>query len=941
MSVFIICFSLYKTANSQVVVTVPVYPTDLDSCTLIFDASKGNAGLLNASPPIYAHTGVITNLSTSTSDWKYVLAGWSVNIPKARMTPLGNNLYSIKMLPSIRAFYGVPAGESILKMAFVFRNSDGSKTGREANGGDIFTNVYSTVTSVKINLPQNKNLFLSFQDPIPVDATSPLADTMKLFINGTLIKAVPGHEITDTLTADSFGHNWVKQWVKIMAKNDTAAAADSFCYTVIPSPAVAALPVGIADGINYVDSTHVILCLYAPQKSSCFAIGDFSNWDQDSLHYMFKTPDGSRFWIQLSNLTPRKEYIFQYLVNGTLRIGDPFADKVSDPNDQYIDPATYPDLIPYPTGKTTGIATVLQTAQKPYPWASATFTPPAIKDLVIYELLIRDFTSEHTYLSLIDTLNYLKNLGVNAVELMPVMEFEGNISWGYNPNYSFAVDKYYGPKNTLKQFVEAAHSKGMAVILDIVCNHHFGSSPLVQLYWDDQNQRPASNSPWFNPIPKHPYNVGYDFNHDSPDTKSYMLRLLKYWLREYHTDGYRFDMSKGFTQVNSYPDNVTLWGQYDQDRINILNTYADTVWSQNAVAYMILEHFADNSEEKVLANAGMMPWGNGNNNYNNASGGWTTGGSSDLGWGSYKNRGWSQPNLVWYMESHDEERQMYKDYSSGNSSKPPYNPKDTATALQRGALCANLFLTIPGPKMIWQFGELGYDYSINYPSGTSASRLDPKPIRWDYYTSWGRKYLYNVYRSLIELKKSLPVFSTSSFTMEATAQVKKITLTDPTMDALVLGNFDVISRDVSPNFTKTGTWYEFFTGDSLAVTDVAATLPFTPGEYRLYTTVRLPKPIFTGIENPTVASVPGCRIRVFPNPSNGPITFELLPENTIDIKLVVYDMSGRLAGTVFDGRLSQGVHDFVWEQGHSLKPGIYFYKLTTPGVSSGGKIIIL
>ncbi len=932
---------VFRPASGQVIVTIPLYPTDLDSCTVIFDASKGSAGLYNVSPPIYAHTGVITNLSTSPADWKYVIAAWSENIPKAKMTPLGNNLYSIKLLPSIRAFYGVPAGESILKLAFVFRNSDGSKTGKEANGGDIFANVYPTITSVKINLPQNKNLFLSAGDPIPVDATSPLANSMKLFLNGTLIKNISGHEITDTVIADNFGHNWTKYWVKVLAINDTAAAADSFCYTVIPSPSVAALPAGIKPGINYQDSTHAVLCLYAPGKNSCFAIGDFTNWEQDSIHYMFKTPDGNNFWVQLSNLVPRREYVFQYLVDGTIRIGDPFADKVSDPNDQYIDEATYPGLIPYPTGKTTGIATVLQTSQTPYPWSSSAFTPPAVTDLVIYELLIRDFTAAHTYLSLIDTLNYLKNLGINAIELMPVMEFEGNISWGYNPNYSFAVDKYYGPKNTLKQFVEAAHSKGMAVILDIVCNHHFGSSPLVQLYWDDQNQRPAANSPWFNPIPKHPYNVGMDFNHDLPATRSYMLRLVKYWLQEYHADGYRFDMSKGFTQVNSYPDNVTLWGQYDQNRINILNTYADTVWSVNPAAYMILEHFADNSEEKVLANAGLMPWGNGNNSYNNASGGWISGSSSDLNWGSYINRNWNQPNLVWYMESHDEERQMYKDYSAGNSSKPPYNPKDTATALQRGSLCATFFLSIPGPKMIWQFGELGYDYSINYPSGTSASRLDPKPVRWDYYTQWGRKYLYNVYRSLIELKKNLPVFRTSTFTMDALGPAKRIVLTDPSMDALVIGNFDVIDRNVIPNFTKTGMWYEYYKGDSLSVTDVAAPLAFTAGEYRLYTTVRLPKPVFTGIDTPGSDLKATCRIRVFPNPSDGPLYFELLNDKPVNASLYVYDLGGRPCGTVFEGRLDQGLQVLDWAPAGKLKPGIYFYKLVSAEGSCSGKIIIL
>jgi 1,4-alpha-glucan branching enzyme len=940
---FIFQFLLFRVTTAQTVVTIPVYPTDLDSCTVTYDATKGNGQLVNVPPPIYAHTGVITNLSTSPSDWRYVIAAWTENIPKALMTPLGNNLYKIRLLPSIRAFYGVPQGETIQKLAFVFRNSDGSKVGREADGGDIFANVYPTVTSVTIILPQSKSLLLQALDTIPVSATSPLADTMKLFLNGNLLKTVAGHQITDTLLANNFGQNWVKRWVKVIAKNDTAAAADSFCYTVVPLPPVAPLPTGVTEGINYIDSTTVILCLYAPYKNYCLTLGDFNEWSVDSIYYMYKTPDGNDFWIQVSNLIPRKEYIFQYLVDGSLKVGDPYADKVSDPNDQYIDNATYPGLIPYPSDKTTGIASVLQTAQVPYTWSAAPFTPPSHTDLVIYEVLIRDFTPQHTFLSLIDTLNYLKNLGVNAIELMPVMEFEGNSSWGYNPDFSFAVDKYYGPKNTLKQFIDTAHAKGIAVILDIVCNHHFGSSPLVQLYWDNQNQRPAANSPWFNPVPKHPYNVGYDFNHDSPSTRSYMQRLVKYWIQEYHADGYRFDMSKGFTQVNSYPDNLTLWAQYDQDRVNILLLYETAIWSVNPKAYVILEHFADNSEETVLAHAGMMPWGNMNSAYSSASQGWNQSGASDLSWGSWQNRGWSQPNLVSYMESHDEERQMFMDYTGGNTTHPPYNPKDTATALTRVALCANFFLTIPGPKMIWQFGELGYDYSINYPSGTSDSRLDPKPIRWDYYSQWGRKYLYNVFHSLIDLKKTLPVFKTSSYTLNVSAAVKKITLKDSSMDALLLGNFDVTSQNVTPNFTKTGTWYEYYTGDSLVVADTSAVLAFKAGEYRLYTTLKLPKPVFTGLDDPAGTLLPGHWLKVFPNPSPGPVTFELLIKEKKDIKLLIYNLNGRQIGTVYEGNLSEGIHDILWNRGSpgmQLKPGMYFYNLVTSGYSESGKFII-
>ncbi len=942
----LLCSLASLSGNAQVLSTTPLFPIDADSVTIIFDAAQGDAGLKNVAPPIYAHTGVITNLSNNGSDWKYTIAPWGVNLPKALMTPLGNNKYKLVMTPSIRSFYGVPAAEQILKMAFVFRNADGSKTGRDTGGGDIFADVYTSAMSVNIVLPANKLLFVKQHDTIPVSAISPTATTMKLFLDGVLEKTRPGNSITDTLIADNLGQSWHTRWIRIEGLNTTGSAADSFSYTVIPAAHVAPLPAGMIDGINYIDSTKALLCLYAPYKKNVFVIGDFNNWKIDSAYYLNITPDGNRYWLQINNLVPKQEYIFQYLVDGNLRIGDPFADKVSDPDDQYIAAETYPGLKPYPDGKTSGIATYLQTGQTPYPWSQSSFTAPNVTDLVIYELLIRDFTAKHDYPSLIDTLDYLKNLGINAIELMPVMEFEGNISWGYNPNYSFAPDKYYGTKNGLKQFVEAAHSKGIAVILDIVCNHHFGSSPLVRLYWDAAASRPAANSPWFNPIPRHPYNVGYDFNHESPFTRFYMERLIRYWLTEYHVDGYRFDMSKGFTQTNSYPDNVSLWGQYDASRISILENYTNVIHSVNPSGYAILEHFADNTEETVLAANNMLLWGNMNGKYNEATMGWNDNSNSDLSWISYKQRGWQQPGVVGYMESHDEERLSFKNIVYGNSTGPWYNIKDTSTSLKRIELAATFFYTIPGPKMIWQFGELGYDYSINYPSGTSGSRLDPKPIRWDYLTDWRRRYTKNIFSVLIGLKKSQPVFSTANYTTDLTTAIKRIWLRHSSMDATILGNFDVIARSVVPGFTRRGMWYELYTGDSLNVTDTTAVLAFKAGEYRLYTTVKLQKPYFTGISDGQLPGIlePG-HVMAYPNPSPGRFTVVFnLPSAMVKLSLSVYDVHGKLAGTWALHHLSQGLNQFPVDLGATGGifggEGLYTIRIAGDNYLETGKVIL-
>ena len=195
--------------RAQVITTTPAFPADTDSVTLIFDAAQGDAGLKNVAPPIYAHTGVITNLSTSGSDWKYVIAGWTENTPKALLTSLGNNKYKLVIKPSVRAFYGVPAAEQIVKMAFVFRNADGTKTGRNTGGADIFADVYTSAMSVNIVLPSNKTLFLKQNAPIPISAISPTAQTMKIFVNGALVKTTTGNAITDTIPASNFGSNWV------------------------------------------------------------------------------------------------------------------------------------------------------------------------------------------------------------------------------------------------------------------------------------------------------------------------------------------------------------------------------------------------------------------------------------------------------------------------------------------------------------------------------------------------------------------------------------------------------------------------------------------------------------------------------------------------------------------------------------------------------------
>ncbi|QTE34517.1 alpha-amylase family glycosyl hydrolase [Mucilaginibacter gossypii] len=599
-----------------------------------------------------------------------------------------------------------------------------------------------------------------------------------------------------------------------------------------------ALPAGAKDGVTFINSgKSVIFNLYAPGKKSVSVIGDFNGWDvNDTKAVMNNTPDGKRWWVQIDNIDPAAEYGYQLYIDKSLKVADPYTEKVLDPdNDSYISSDTYPNLKKYPAGKTTGNVSVFQANQPAYSWKNTSFTRPDKKNLVIYELLLRDFIDAHNYQTLTDTLKYLSNLGVNAIELMPFNEFEGNLSWGYNPSFYFAPDKYYGTKNALKAFIDECHSRGIAVIQDIVLNHSFGQSPMVQMYFNTTAGKPAANNPWYNVDPTHPYNVGYQFNHESADTKYFVKNVLKFWMTEYKIDGFRFDLSKGFTQVNYGTSDaaVNAWSQYDASRVAIWKDYNNYIKSiDNNNFYVILEHFAANQEEKELAGEGMMLWNNLNYNANEATMGWLT--NSNFQGLFYDQHTFTQPyNLVGYFESHDEERLQFKNESYGNA-VGSYNVKDKNTGLAREEMAAAFLFSVPGPKMLWQFGELGYDVSIN-----QGGRTSNKPIYWNYNTDPNRRHLYGVYAKMIKMKEKNAVFASTNYTYDLAGPIKTIQLKEASANVEVVGNFDVVLQTGSISFPATGTWYDNINKTSISVTSLPYSMTLQPGEYHVYSSTPL------------------------------------------------------------------------------------------------------
>jgi pullulanase/glycogen debranching enzyme len=843
------CLAFFQ-STAQILEVNPAFPNVNDVVTITYDATQGNAALVGQTQ-IYCHAGLITSASTSPTNWQFVQGNWGTVDPEVAMTNIGNNKHTITI--DIDQFYGFPVGTNVLKFAFVFRTANGSIVGRAADGSDIYYDMYPVNAGLLASFfHPTSSTILDINEQLSIEAAANQSSTLTLKEDGIVIQTLSAAtQLTYNLIATTAGTHLLE----FIADNGSTQVIDSAYYTVNPQVLIQDAPyTNLQNGINYINDTTVVLQLYAPQKEHIYVIGDFNAWSPTANYHMNLSTNNATWWLEISGLMPGQKYGYQYLIDGNMRFADPLSPLILDPNnDNNIGALTNPTPHPYPTGLTTGFVTVMQPGAQPYNWSVPNIAAPEKKDLVIYELLVRDFVAKRNYQTLIDTLEYLSKLGINAIELMPPGEFENNESWGYNPSFHMALDKYYGTPEKFKEFVDSCHARGIAVIVDMVLNHAFGQNPMVKMYWDAANNRPAANNPWFNAIcPHEPYCWGYDFDHTRLATQAYIDRVNRYWVETYNIDGFRFDYTKGF---------VNNANAYSIERINILKRMADEIWTYKPNAYVILEHWCDNSEEEQLADHGMMLWGNTTHGYQEALMGFPT--TSNISSGIYTNRGWTVPHLVSYAESHDEERTMFKALTFGNNTNAAHNARDLYTALGRAQALAVTFLTQPGPRMLWQFQELGYDISIDNPC-----RVCNKPILWNYYTQARRRQLYDVYAATLALRNNYETFRSLSFQYSLTGAVKRVNMNHSSMNGVSLSNFATTAQSGSANFQHGGWWYEYFTGDSVNVTNTLMTFNLNPGEYRIYTDVKLAKPVITdapvSVEELEVSAFD---LNIYPNPS--------------------------------------------------------------------------
>lgn len=893
------------------VTTEPAFPRADQKVKIIYDATKGTTGLVGVDP-VYIHIGAVTESSTSNT-WSIVPFTWGTADPNAQMKKVEGkpNVWEWELTPN--EFFKISGNQTVFRMGMVFRNATGTREGKTDTNSDFFVNL-SQGFDVRFTNPQSSSILMEIGESQDISIISSEASKLSISINNTEV-ATASSSTSLNYTFDAMTEGTFNVQAKAISGSQEATA--NLSINVVGQSPQAALPAGAKKGINYISDTEVVLVLEAPKKKNVFVIGDFNNWQISSNYQMFQTPNKEMFWLRISDLNPGEEYIFQYLVDGSIRIGDPYADKTSDPfNDQeIIDQNRHPGLRPYPQGKTEFQATYLQTAQTPYQWKHLNYKKPKPEELVVYELLVRDFDDKRTYKSVIERLDYLKDLGINALELMPIKEFEGNLSWGYNPSFFFAPDKYYGTKNDLKELIDEAHKRDIVVILDMVLNHAFGQNPMVRLYNDGDYGAPTLDNPWFNREAKHPFNVGYDFNHESTYTKAFVDSVNDYWLSEYKFDGYRFDLSKGFTQFNS-GGNVSLWSQRDASRIAIWKNIYDNVKANHPDAYLILEHFADNSEERELANYGLMFWGNMNGDFKEMA----KGNSRNFDWGYYKTRGWDQSNLITYMESHDEERTMWESINFGQRS--PIDIRQLNHATNRNQLMATFFFAIPGPKMLWQFEEFGYDLELN------NDRLGVKPTRWNYLDNPERQRLFNLYRAMIHLKNEYNVFNNpNDATLSLTQTVKSIKVSDSDLSMVIYGNFGLTDvNNVSITFPSNGTWYNYFTGEEVNVSSNSITQRLRGNQFVMYTNKKLPLPegqiledVITSVEEETLDD---SAFKIYPNPSSDKLNISI-PNGFNQFNYRILDVTGKV---LMEGQ-EFGLNNNLEVEIKDFKAGLYIFEL--------------
>lgn len=955
---FILSLLIGFCVQAQVTIT-PSSFNATDQITITVSTAAQSCNQMGTSPAkVYMHAGI----GDDTNAFGFSVVGnWGQDDSVGLMTNNGDGTWSITLTPS--TYFGLNATQeaNATKLGMVFRNANGSQTLKlPPSCGDFIFNV----GTFQVNLTSpaiNSSTIINSGGNLSISATNTGGNaSYNLKANGTSIN-------TNVTSSYSFNHTNITSNTNYELEVTLGATTITRRFSVIVNPGstAQAIPSGLVNGINYnpSDNTKATLVLEAPGKDFVYVAGSFNNYMPDATYAMKKDPSSNKFWLELTGLTPGADNTYQYwVVDQTPIANSPVLVKVADPcsklvlspyDDPWIPSTTFPNLPAYPTGQEREV-TWFKTGTTPYNWQVTNFTKPNKDKLVVYELLIRDFDADRNFQDVIDRIQYFKDLGINAIQLMPIMEFEGNESWGYNTAFHMALDKFYGTPEKFKELVDLCHQNGIAVILDIAFNHAFGRNPMVRMWMNDPDGDgwggPASDNPYFNTTARHSYSVGDDFNHSSTLTRDYVKQTVKYWIEEFKIDGFRWDLTKGFTQNCSGGDDACT-NAYQQDRVDVLKDYADYCWSLDNDHYVIFEHLGTDGEEQQWANyrigegKGIMMWGEMYTQYKELAMGYATQNISRM---SHTSRGFTGKRLIGYPESHDKDRMMYEAITYGNGAGAfPVNGNLTNALNRMGAIGATSIL-VPGPKMIWHFGELGNNQSIYTCSNGTVNdessffpgdcKLDTKEqVQWteNWLADPRRTSILSDWSKMIKLKTTEPVFmGDHAISPDANNVKQRIYIYDnsiPTSqlrNVVVIANFSVANLTINPSFptdvyTYPMTWYDLMDNNApVVINNPTDVISVNSGRFRVFGNQpsTLSSNDFETIQN---------TISIYPNPSKNSFAISQDAE-----KIEIYNIAGQLVNTYNNVTKNQPIDST------NLETGLYLVKITdTNGISQTQKML--
>lgn len=791
-------------AFAQIVTTSPALLQEASKDVVLTyhaDSPLGNGGLkgLSATTPVYAHIGVITNKSADTSDWKYAPSKWGDNAAKYKLKYVSPNTYTLS-IGDIRTYFGITdASETVQKIAVVFRTGDCNKEGKTSSGGDILVDVLEPGFQMSLTVSTPKVITAEAKATLTVNTTEPC--TIELY-NGTFRF---GRKSNATTYSSEYNMAVPGTYdFKAVATTTDGSKTMTKTYTVsyITDSPAGTYPGGVPKmgAVKNADGT-VTFCIAAPGKKNVMLVGAWSNYSTIANQCEMKYQDynGQRYFFRtVSDLKDYVWYPYYYIVDGTTKVGDPYAHMVLDPySDKWIDSSIWPDMPKYPYERFDDTMLAVYRGDLDGNYKFSDFTIPDHRNLVIYEMLVRDFTGtdrqakgEGTLRKAIEKIPYLRSLGINAVELMPVMEFNGNNSWGYNTNFYMAPDKAYGSPKDLKDFVELCHQNGIAVVLDIVFNQSDGLHPWYQMY-------PIASNPFYNQTAPHDYSVLNDWKQENPLVRQQWKDAIKYWMTAYNVDGFRFDLVKGLG--TSYPSGTEA---YNSSRVAVMKDLHAAIKAVKPNGIHINENLAGDKEENEMAADGQLNWANINYNSCQFGMGYASGSNLERFLSTSDSR--TAFSTVAYAESHDEERVGYKQKAYGYGSVKEDQNKRSYRLAQ---LAVQMLLT-PGPKMIWQFGEFGADQTTK--NSDNSNNTDPKTVVWYYKDATDHVGIFEAYQAMCNLRRNNPdLFINGTFTQVgmntqsfSTNRIIRINNGDREIIALINPNVDGAAKNVGYSVQK-------------------------------------------------------------------------------------------------------------------------------------------